>query len=203
MWNAAKSSLIILACLAAGILAGVLAVPPEAFLEMDPTAYALYALLFLVGAEIGANPRVWEVARRQNVRILLVPLSAVLGTFLGVALCSVFVPGVGFRESLAVGSGFGYYTLASVLIGQLGGKTLGVVALLSNILRELATLLTAPLLARHFGKLAPIASGGATSMDTTLPIITRSVGAEYAVISVVNGVVLTLLAPVLITALLR
>ena len=202
MWRALKSSLIILVCLAGGILAGVLAVPPEVFLTLDPTAYALYALLFLVGAEIGANPRVWEIARRQNVRILLVPLSAVLGTLLGVALCSVFVP-VGFRESLAIGSGFGYYTLASVLIGQLGGKMLGVVALLSNILRELATLVTAPLLARHFGKLAPIASGGATSMDTTLPIITQSVGAEYAVISVVNGVVLTLLAPVLITALLR
>ncbi len=198
-----KSSLIILGCLAAGILAGVLAVPPAALLELDPTAYALYALLFLVGAEIGANTGVWQVARRQNARILLVPLSAIVGTLLGVGLCSVFVPGVGFRESLAVGSGFGYYTLASVLIGQLGGTTLGVLALLSNILRELGTLVTAPLLARHFGKLAPIASGGATSMDTTLPIITRSVGTEYAVISVVNGVVLTLLAPVLITALLR
>jgi uncharacterized membrane protein YbjE (DUF340 family) len=198
-----KSSLIILGCLTAGILAGVLAVPRQAFLNLDPTAYALYALLFLVGAEIGANTRVWQVARSQNARILLVPLSAVVGTLLGVALFSFFLPGVGVRQSLAVGSGFGYYTLASVLIAQLGGNTLGVVALLSNILRELVTLLTAPLLARHFGKLAPIASGGATSMDTTLPIITRSVGTEYGVISVVNGVVLTLLAPVLITALLR
>jgi uncharacterized membrane protein YbjE (DUF340 family) len=40
-------------------------------------------------------------------------------------------------------------------------------------------------------------------MDTTLPVITRSVGADYAVISVVNGVVLTVLAPLLITAILR
>jgi len=198
-----KSSLIILGCLTAGILVGVLALPPKTFLDLDPTIYALNVLLFLVGTEIGANTRVWQMARNQNVRILLVPLSAILGTFLGVALFSVFVPGVGFRESLAVGSGFGYYTLASVLIAQIGGKTLGVVALLSNILRELATLLTAPLLARYVGRLAPIVSGGATSMDTTLPIITKSVGAEYAVISVVNGVVLTLLAPVLITAILR
>jgi uncharacterized membrane protein YbjE (DUF340 family) len=198
-----KSSLIILGCLTAGILVGVLALPPKTFLDLDPTIYALNVLLFLVGTEIGANTRVWQMARNQNVRILLVPLSAILGTFLGVALFSVFVPGVGFRESLAVGFGFGYYTLASVLIAQIGGKTLGVVALLSNILRELATLLTAPLLARYFGRLAPIVSGGATSMDTTLPIITKSVGTEYAVISVVNGVVLTLLAPVLITAILR
>ncbi|MFI5342417.1 MAG: lysine exporter LysO family protein [Candidatus Methylomirabilales bacterium] len=197
-----KNSLIILACLIAGILVGILALVPKGFLDLDPTVYALNALLFLVGAEIGANTRVWQVARSQNLRILLVPLSAILGTLLGVALFSVVVPGVGLRESLAVGSGFGYYTLASVLIAQLGGKTLGVVALLSNIMREMATLLAAPLMARYFGRLAPIVSGGATSMDTTLPIITRSVGTDYAVISVVNGVVLTLLAPVLITAIL-
>ncbi|HWU36288.1 MAG TPA: lysine exporter LysO family protein [Candidatus Acidoferrum sp.] len=198
-----KNSLIILACLVAGILLGVLAVVPRAVLEMGLTVYALNALLFLVGIEIGANTRVWQVARRQKTKIFLVPLSAVLGTFLGVALCSLCVPGVGFRQSLAVGSGFGYYTLASVLIAEIGGKTLGVLALLSNIMREMATLLTAPLLARYFGRLAPIVSGGATSMDTTLPIITRSVGTDFAVISVVNGVVLTLLAPLLITAILR
>jgi len=197
-----KNSLIILACLLAGILVGILALVPKGFLALDPTVYALNVLLFLVGGEIGANTRVWQVARSQNLRILLVPLSAILGTLLGVALFSVVVPGVGLRESLAVGSGFGYYTLASVLIAQLGGKTLGVVALLSNIMREMATLLAAPLMARYFGRLAPIVSGGATSMDTTLPIITRSVGTDYAVISVVNGMVLTLLAPVLITAIL-
>jgi uncharacterized membrane protein YbjE (DUF340 family) len=115
----------------------------------------------------------------------------------------VFVPGVGFRESLAVGAGFGYYSLASVLIAHIGGKTLGVIALLANMTREFITLIGTPLLARYFGRLAPIASGGATSMDTTLPVITRSVGTEYAVISVVNGVVLTALAPLLITAILR
>ncbi len=198
-----KNSLLILTCLAAGILVGILGVVPKGFLDLDPAFYALNALLFLVGVEIGANTRVWQVAKSQNIKILLVPLSAVLGTLLGVALFSVFVPGVGLKESLAVGSGFGYYTLASVLIAEIGGKTLGVVALLSNIMREMATLLVAPMMARYFGRLAPIVSGGATSMDTTLPIITRSVGTDFAVISVVNGVVLTLLAPLLITAILR
>ena len=197
------NSLIILGCLAVGILSGILSLLPQAFLDLDPTGYALYALLFLVGTGIGGDGRVWRVLRRLNVGIFFVPLSAVLDTLLGVAVVSAFVPGLGFRESLAVGSGLGYYSLASVLIAEIGGKTLGVVALLSNIMREFATLLAAPLLARHFGKLAPIASGGATSMDTTLPVITQCVGMEYAMISVVNGVVLTLLAPVLIVAILR
>ncbi|MGD0264262.1 MAG: lysine exporter LysO family protein [Candidatus Methylomirabilota bacterium] len=198
-----KNSLIILACLVAGILAGSLGWLPRGFLDLNPTAYALDALLFLIGIEIGADTRVWQAARTQSVGILLAPLSAILGTLLGVALFSVFVPGVGLRGSLAVGAGFGYYSLASVLIAHIGGKTLGVIALLANMAREFITLIGTPLLARYFGRLAPIASGGATSMDTTLPVITRSVGTDYAVISVVNGVVLTALAPLLITAILR
>lgn len=198
-----KNSLIILGCLVAGILAGSLGWLPQGFLDLNPTAYALDALLFLIGIEIGADTRVWQAARTQSIRILLAPLSATLGTLLGVALASMFVPGIGLRESLAVGSGFGYYSLASVLIAHMGGKALGVIALLANMAREFITLIGTPLLARYFGRLAPIASGGATSMDTTLPVITRSVGTEYAVISVVNGVVLTALAPLLITAILR
>ena len=198
-----KNSLIILGCLMAGILGGASGFLPPLLLHPDAAMYVLCALLFLVGIEVGANPRVWEIIRSQNARILLVPLSAILGTLLGVGLFSWATPGVGFKESLAVGSGFGYYSLASVLIGQMGGKTLGVVALLSNMMRELATLLAAPLMARHFGRLAPIVSGGATSMDTTLPIITKSVGPEYALVAVLSGTVLTLLAPLLITVILR
>jgi len=187
----------------AGILAGASGFLSSLLVHQDATIYVLYALMFLVGIEVGANRRVWEIIRRQNARILLVPLSAILGTLLGVGLFSWATLGVDFKESLAVGSGFGYYSLASVLVGQMGGKTLGVVALLSNMMREMATLLTAPLMARHFGRLAPIVSGGATSMDTTLPIITRSVGPEYALVAVLSGTVLTLLAPVFITIILR
>jgi uncharacterized membrane protein YbjE (DUF340 family) len=198
-----RNSLIVLACLAAGIASGVLSLAPTLILDQDPTVYALYLLLFLVGIETGGNSRVWRFARTLHVRILLVPVSAMIGTLIGVSAFSLFAFGVSLRESLAVGFGFGYYSLASVLIAQISGQTLGVVALLSNIMREMATLLTAPLLARHFGKLAPIASGGATAMDTTLPIITKCVGAEYAVIAVFSGIVLTVLAPVLITAILQ
>ncbi|MBN2521044.1 MAG: lysine exporter LysO family protein, partial [Bacteroidales bacterium] len=61
------------------------------------------------------------------------------------------------------------------------------------------TFIFTPLLVRYFGRLAPIASGGATSMDTSLPIITKFTGKEYAVISIYNGIVLSILVPVLIT----
>jgi uncharacterized membrane protein YbjE (DUF340 family) len=77
-----------------------------------------------------------------------------------------------------------------------------VVALLSNIFREVATLLTTPILVRYFGKLAGIASGGATAMDTTLPVISRYSGKEYAIIALFSGIVLTILVPFLVTFIL-
>ena len=79
---------------------------------------------------------------------------------------------------------------------------LGVIALLSNIFREVLTILLVPLLARFFGKLAPIASGGATCMDTTLPVIHRHLGPRYAVLAAISGIVLTMLVPVLVPLLL-
>jgi uncharacterized membrane protein YbjE (DUF340 family) len=66
-----------------------------------------------------------------------------------------------------------------------------------------ATLLLTPLFVKYFGKLAGIMSGGATAMDTTLPIITRYSGKDYAIISLFSGIVLTILVPVIITFILH
>ena len=197
-----KSSLVILGCLVAGILVSAAHLLPAFLLRSEVAAGVLFALLFLVGAGIGGNPEMRELLRRLDPRMALVPLVAVIGTLLGVGIISIAVPDVRLREALAVGAGFGYYSLSSVLITQIRGETLGVLALLANVLRELATLVASPLLARHFGRLAPIVSGGATATDTTLPIIVQCAGAEYAVLAVFSGMVLSLLVPFLITFLL-
>jgi uncharacterized membrane protein YbjE (DUF340 family) len=82
------------------------------------------------------------------------------------------------------------------------GETLGTIALLANVIRELLTLIFAPFLMKAFGKLAPVVSGGATAMDTTLPIITRVSGNEYGMMALFSGVVLTILVPFLVTLIL-
>jgi len=76
---------------------------------------------------------------------------------------------------------------------------LGTIALLANIFREVLALLLAPLLVRYFGKLAPIAAGGATTMDTTFPVIVRYSGKEYSVVSIYHGFVTDLAVPFLVT----
>ena len=198
-----KNSLIILAFFALGVILGVTGKLPDLMIQTDFSMYALYFLMFLVGIGIGADKSSWSVIKTMKIKIFLVPLGIIVGTFAGTALVSLFLPDLKLKEVLAVGAGFGYYSLSSLFITQLSGETLGVIALLSNILREITTLLATPILVLYFGKLAGIASGGATSMDTTLPVITRYSGKEWSIISVFSGIVLTLLVPFLVTFILK
>ena len=130
---------------------------------------------------------------------MLLPLLTVLGTLAGCAAVAWLLPERHLAGCLAIGSGFGYYSLSSIFITEMKGAELGTIALLANIMREIITLLCAPLLARWFGPLAPISVGGATSMDTTLPIITRAAGEEYSVVAVFHGVAVDFSVPFLVT----
>ena len=197
-----KGSIIILCFFAVGVLLGYTGFLPMWLLSGNFGEYALFLLMFLVGVGIGTDPRSLEALRSMNLRIILVPLTTIVGTLLGVTAVSIFVKNISLNDLLAVGSGFGYYSLSSIYITELRGETLGVVALLSNVMREIITLLLTPLFARYFGRLAPITAGGATSMDTTLPIITKYVGKDYAIVSLFNGIMLTILVPFLVTFIL-
>jgi len=184
-------------------LLGIGKILPEQFIKTDFSMYALYGLMFLVGISIGADRNSWSVLQSMKLKIFLIPLGIITGTLAGSALVSLLLPGLKLKEVLAVGSGFGYYSLSSLFITQISGQTLGVIALLSNILREIFTLLATPLLVVYFGKLAGIASGGATSVDITLPVIIRYSGKEWSFISVFSGVILTILVPFLVTFILK
>lgn len=197
-----KGSLTILSFFTVGVVIGFNKLLPQAFIKNDYSQWALYLLMFLVGISIGADPASLKAIRNFNFKIILVPAFTIIGTTLGVVLLSLFLSDFGFRDMLAVGYGFGYYSLSSIFIAELRGEELGVIALLSNVMREIFTLLLAPFFAIYLGKIAPICSGGATSMDTTLPIIARSSGNEYAIISLFHGIILTVLVPFLVTIVL-
>ena len=194
-----KESLIITGCFVAGVLLGRFFEVPELFTEGEVALYVLYVLMFLVGVSIGRDREILKALRQQNLKIVLVPLATISGTFLGTAVISGGMQGRSLTDCLAVGAGFGYYSLSSVFITQYKGAELGTIALVSNVLRELTALLAAPWLVRYFGRLAPIAVGGATSMDTTLPVITRYSGKEFVVVAMVHGMTVDFCVPFLVT----
>ena len=109
----------------------------------------------------------------------------------------IFCP-VPLRETVAIGCGFGYYSLSAILLNELAGADIGTIALICNLSRELLTLLTIPLLARYCGKLAPITAAGATSIDTTLPLISATLGEKYVIFAIFHGIIVDISVPVLI-----
>ncbi len=198
-----KSTLFTVAAFISGILFGLSPFLPYDLARSHMVEYLVYLLIFLVGVNVGSNVEVWAFIKRVHFKVFLVPLTVIIGTLAGTALFSAFLPGLSVKDSVTVGLGFGYYSLSSVIITQLDGEELGIIALLANLMREIATLLFAPFFARVFGRLAPIVSGGATAMDTTLPVIVKSSGEEYTVVALFSGMILTLLVPILIPFFLR
>ncbi|MCD6245713.1 lysine exporter LysO family protein [candidate division WOR-3 bacterium] len=161
--------------------------------------YILYLLMFLIGITIGGDRQALRLLRRINFKILLLPFAVIVGSIAGTLFVALFYGNTGFRDAIALGSGVGYYSLASVYIARLRTNLLGTEALLINIFREIFTLLATPFLVKFFGRESPIASGGATSMDTTLPVINKFSGSSYSIPAIVSGTTLTILVPLVIT----
>lgn len=197
-----RDSLLIVMCFAIGVVLGFYDLLAQEFLHSDISTYVLYVLMFVVGVGIGSDKESLKVLRKANWKIFLVPMAVVVGSLGASMLFSMLLDDLSIREAAAVAAGFGYYSLSSILITEMHSESLGTIGLLANVIRELITLLLAPWMVIVFGKLAPIAAGGATAMDTTLPIITRSSGNEYAIIAVFSGVVLTVLVPFIVTFIL-
>ena len=152
-----------------------------------------------VGLSIGSDPNTMKRFATINRRLALLPLLTIAGTLAGSAIVSLVLPHRTLSDCMAVGSGMAYYSLSSIFITEYRGAELGTVALLSNIAREIIALLMAPLLVRWFGRLAAIAAGGATTMDTTLPVITRVSGKEMVVVSIFHGFITDFSVPFLVT----
>ena len=194
-----KGSLIIVSFFIAGIVFGVMHWLPGLNAYGNVSFMTLCALLFCVGVTVGNNTTLLKSFTKLAPRLMLLPLMTIIGTLAATAIAAIGLPHRSLTDCLAVGSGFGYYSLSSILITQYRGPDLGTVALLANIIREVFTLLGAPLVVRYFGPLAPISCGGATTMDTTLPIITRTSGQDFVLLSLFHGFLVDFSVPFLVT----
>ena len=194
-----KGSLVIVGFFVAGIVVGVLHLMPQFDWLSNVSYITLCALIFLVGFMIGNDVEIFQKFRSLNRLYMLLPLMTIVGTLAGCAITTTLLPHRSLSDCLAVGSGMGYYSLSSVLITQSKGAELGTIALLANIVREVITLLGAPLMVKWFGKLAPISVGGATTMDTTLPILTNACGKDFVIVSIFHGFIVDFSVPFRVT----
>ena len=198
IWSGFGGSLVILGFFVAGICLGLSGILPDTGIVHKLSTFSLCILMLMVGMSVGGNPELVSSLRSMDPKLLLLPVATILGTYSGCAVVDIFLD-YRLSDALAISSGFGYYSLSSVLISESRGAMLGTIALITNIIREVFTLLAAGLLVRIAGPLAPITAGGATTADTTLPIISSVCGQQFVLIAVFHGFIVDFSVPFLVS----
>ena len=196
-----KGSLIVVAFFCVGCLVGIF--NDFQFNMHDLSMYILYALMLQVGIGIGSNKNLKGLIKNLRFSMLLVPLATIVGTLTFSALASLVLSQWSVFDCMAVGSGFAYYSLSSILITQFKEASiglqlateLGTIALLATIFREMIALLGLPYIRKYFGKLAPISAAGVNSMDVLLPSITLCSGKEMIPVAIFHGILIDMSVP--------
>ena len=186
-----------LAALALGLLLGRHGLrAPEAFVDT-----ALLLLVGLAGFSAGLSLPSWRSGLRSGAMLgtLLAASTIASGAIAGAVVALLL--GHPRRVGAAIGAASGWYSLAGPLVGA-RDPGLGLVALLANQARELLHVSLYPLLARRGLGLEAVSLGGATTMDTGLPVVLLYGPREAAAAAVVQGLLITLLLPILLPLLL-
>ena len=180
-----KGNLMILVCFLAGVFVGLGDFAPEWLLGHDLPIIILSLLIVQVGISLGSNNDLRGLFHSLNPRMSLLPVFTIGGTLLFSAIGVFLLHGRDLNDCLTIGSGFGYYSLSSVLIADIKSATLG-----PQGAAELG------------GRLVPISVAGINSMDVCLPMIVRSSykGEELIPIAILHGIALEVSVPFLINA---
>jgi uncharacterized membrane protein YbjE (DUF340 family) len=183
-------SLVLVAAVIAGFGIGrLVSVPTGTAIE-----WALYVLLALVAFDLPLSLR--------GLRSVWVPLTSAVAGALVAGVVFAAVSGVALTVSMATVLAFGWYTLAGPLVLARAGALLGLLAFLTNFLRENLTMVLSPVVGRRLGAEGLAALGGATSMDTTLYFVTRYGDRNAGSLALASGLILTVAASLILPAVL-
>ena len=161
----------------------------------------LYLLIFIIGMDIGKSKGLREELKKLGRMALLLPMATVIGSLLGGFLASLLL-GIPLKWALGISAGFGWYSFTGPLLAVYS-PVYGVIGFLANLTREILTIIFYPIAIRKIPREVGIVMGGATTMDTTLPIMAKFGGTEITLLAFVHGFILTAIAPFLIPLILQ
>jgi len=162
----------------------------------------LIVLVFAAGIAIGGQLSAQRLRlRRAGVQGLILAVSTTVSSAAAAAALAAVTGTMPPRVAAALGAAAGWYSLAGPVLARVD-PVYGVIAFLSNLLRESLHIALYPLLARHGLRLEAITLGGATTMDTGLPVVALHAGSYEAAVALVHGLAVSLVAPAVIAALL-
>ncbi len=162
----------------------------------------LCIMLFFVGFDMGLDGTIIDDFKKVGFKVALIPIVTIIFSLIGGVVCSILLP-VGIKESLAIGAGLGWYSLAPGLMMEHGLVVESAISFMHNISREIFSILFIPFLAKKVGYFEIIGLSGAASGDVVLPVIVKSTRNELVIYAFVNGMVcsfaVTVLVPLIIS----
>lgn len=189
---------IIIASVTFGMFSGYFFIPDYFITEISGNLLivGLSVLLFFVGLDLGREGTVVENFKKVGIRILAFPIASIIGCLLFAAIGSLVLP-MTARESVAVASGFGWYTLAPVILSDYSAE-LSAISFLHNVMREMIGIIIIPIVAKRVGYIEACSLPGAAAMDVCLPVLEKATNSDTAVYAFVMGVVLSIAVPILV-----
>lgn len=192
----------ILSSVVIGIISGI-------FLKIDfltqnadtLSTAGLCFLLFFIGIDIGSTEDMGEKLKKMNKKVLLLPFIAIIGSLIGGAVAS-FVVSLKMNECVAIASGMGWYSFSAIELGRIKAY-LGGVALMTNVFREVLSLVLVPIVAKKIGSFESVAMCGATSMDTLLPVINQSNPPKISIVAFYSGFVVSTAVPIVLPIVIK
>ncbi|GAB6189415.1 lysine exporter LysO family protein [Marinitoga arctica] len=157
----------------------------------------LMALVFSVGVDIGSEEKILLKLKISLKIIFIQSFLVIIGSLVFGGFVSFFTQ-LNFKEAMGAAAGMGWYSLSGVMISSIYSPFLGAVAFLSNVFREILGILFIPLYVK-ISQHGAIGIAGAPSMDTLLGIVSKSVNRDKVLISFGQGVILSVVIPILIT----
>jgi len=196
-WGPAKECLIALVMVVLGTLGNGLCSRYGIPIPTGLTGALLLVLVSIVGMELAGLA---IDARWWSRRVLAIPLLVIIGSLIGGTIAGALAR-MPLPIAWALSSGFGWFTLSGVMIGRHLGAQWGAIALLTDLFRELMSVVLLYLFGRRFAR-ACIGASAATALDSTLPIIKQNCAPAHWPTALVSGFVLSLAAPLLMTVFL-
>lgn len=157
----------------------------------------LTLLLGVIGFQMGLAGTVVQQLKLIGFRVLVFPISVLIGTTLVSMLISLFLP-LTLKESLAVGYGFGWYTFAPVAIANSGHVIASAVSFMHNVIREMGGIVLIPILAKKIGYIEVTSLPGVAAMDIGLTLVEKATRPDIIVYAFAIGMSQSLLVPLLV-----
>lgn len=156
----------------------------------------LFVLLFIIGHQM----RLAGVSLREiifNKNGLYLALTIMISSLVAGMIAAATL-GLPLKSGMMLSSGFGWYTLSSILNTSFIDHNFGACSFFIDFIREVIAIILIPSLGQRYPATF-VAYSGATAMDFSLPVIKQNLHEGCVLLAISSGMLLSIAVPILIT----